>query len=50
MALPEGIDPNDVQANFENGVLEVRIPKPKESKPTRVQIGKGTVEGSGKEK
>jgi HSP20 family protein len=50
VALPDGIDPNDVQANFENGVLEVRIPKPKESTPTRVQIGKGTVEGSGKEK
>jgi HSP20 family protein len=50
VALPEGIDPNDVRANFENGVLEVRIPKPKESKPTRVQIGRGTVEGSGEEK
>jgi HSP20 family protein len=41
VALPEGIDPNDVQANFGNGVLEVRIPKPNESKPTRVQIGTG---------
>ena len=50
VALPDGIDANDVQANFENGVLEVRIPKPKETEPTRVQISKGTVEGSGKEK
>jgi HSP20 family protein len=50
VALPDGIDPNDVQAKFENGVLEGRIPKPKESKPTRVKIGKGTVEGSGEEK
>jgi HSP20 family protein len=50
VTLPEGVDPNDVKANFENGVLEVSIPKPKESAPTRVQIGKGTVEGSGKEK
>jgi HSP20 family protein len=49
VTLPEGIDPNDVKANFENGVLEVSIPKPKESEPTRVQIGKGTVEGSGEE-
>jgi hypothetical protein len=31
-------------------VLEVRIPKPAEAKPTRVQIGKETVEGSGTEK
>jgi HSP20 family protein len=47
--LPHGIDPEKVEANFDNGVLEVRIPKPAEAKPTRVQIGKGAVEGSGKE-
>jgi HSP20 family protein len=45
--LPQGIDPEKVEAKFDNGVLEVRIPKPAEAKPTRVQIGKGTVEGSG---
>ncbi len=50
VTLPGGVDPNDVKANFENGVLEIDIPKPKESKPTRVQIGRGTVEGSGEEK
>jgi HSP20 family protein len=50
VTLPEGVDPNDVKANFENGVLEIDIPKPKESEPTRVQIGKGTIEGSGEEK
>jgi len=48
--LPQGIDPENVEASFENGVLEVRVPKPAEAKPTRVQIGKGTVEGSGHEK
>jgi hypothetical protein len=31
-------------------VLEVRIPKPEESRPTQVQIDKGSVEGSGTEK
>jgi HSP20 family protein len=50
LSLPQGIDPDKVEAHFENGVLEVRIPKPAEAKPTRVQIGKGTVEGSGTEK
>jgi HSP20 family protein len=50
LTLPQGIDPDKVEAGFENGVLEVRIPKPAEAKPTRVQIGKGTVEGSGEEK
>jgi HSP20 family protein len=38
LTLPEGIDPESVRATFENGVLEVRIPKPIEVKPRRVQI------------
>jgi HSP20 family protein len=50
LTLPQGIDPDKVEAHFENGVLEVQIPKPAEAKPTRVQIGKGTVEGTGEEK
>jgi HSP20 family protein len=50
LSLPQGIDPDKIEANFANGVLEVRVPKPAEAKPTRVQIGKGTVEGSGTEK
>src|SRR5918996_1704561 len=47
LTLPQGIEPDRIEAKFENGVLEVQIPKPAEAKPTRVQIGKGTVEGSG---
>jgi HSP20 family protein len=50
LTLPQGVNAERVDAKFENGVLEVRIPKPAEAKPTRVQIGKGTVEGSGEEK
>jgi HSP20 family protein len=50
LTLPQGIDPERVDAKFENGVLEVQIPKPAEAKPTRVQIGKGTVEGTGEQK
>jgi HSP20 family protein len=50
LTLPHGVDAEQVEANFDNGVLEVQIPKPAEAKPTRVQIGKGTVEGSGTEK
>ena len=41
LTLPEGIDPDAVAANFDNGVLEVRIPKPVQAKPRRVQIGVG---------
>jgi HSP20 family protein len=50
LTLPRGVDAEKVKAEFANGVLEVRIPKPEEAKPTRVAIGKGSVEGSGKEK
>ncbi len=50
LTLPDGIDPDQVKAEFDNGVLEVRIPKPEERKPHRVAIGKGSVEGEGTEK
>jgi len=41
LTLPEGVEADAVTANFDNGVLEVRIPKPAEVKPRRVQIGLG---------
>ena len=50
LTLPQGVDADQIKAEFDKGVLEVTIPKPAEAKPTRVQIGKGTVEGSGTEK
>src|SRR3954453_1361240 len=50
LTLPQGIDADRIEAAFDKGVLEVRIPKPAEAKPTRVQIGKGTVEGSATQK
>ena len=49
LSLPQGIDADQVQANFDKGVLEVRIPKPAERKPHRVQIG-ASVEGKAQEK
>ena len=53
LSLPEGVDADKVAASFDSGVLEVRIPKPEERQPQRVQIsaGKGSsVEGSATEK
>ena len=38
LTLPEGVDPESVQASFDRGVLEVRIPKPEERKPRRIEI------------
>jgi HSP20 family protein len=50
MSLPENVDAERISASFDKGVLEVRIPKPEERKPHRVQIGAGTVEGDATEK
>jgi HSP20 family protein len=41
LELPKGIDPQSVSAGFEKGVLEVRMPKPEERKPTRIEIDSG---------
>ena len=38
LTLPQGIDPEAITANFDRGVLEVRIPKPEERKPRRIEI------------
>jgi HSP20 family protein len=51
LTLPEGVDPESVTATFENGVLEVRVPKPEQRKPRKVTIAAGgrsssTIEGS----
>ena len=38
IALPQGLDPDRVEASFKNGVLEVRIPKTKEAKGKKIDI------------
>lgn len=38
LTLPEGIDAESIKASFEDGVLEVRIPKPEQRKPRKVAI------------
>jgi HSP20 family protein len=46
VTLPAGIKEDDVKADYKDGVLEVRVPKPEEQKPKRIQIGThGAVEG-----
>jgi HSP20 family protein len=56
LTLPDGVDPDRIEASFSHGVLEVRIPKPEERKPRRIEIsgsnGNGqpvAVEGSATE-
>jgi HSP20 family protein len=48
LSLPEGVDPDAVSAEFDKGVLEVRIPKPEQKKPRRVQIRAGGGDGNGR--
>jgi HSP20 family protein len=50
LTLPEGVDADKIEASFDKGVLEVRIPKPEARKPHRIAIGKdSTVEGTARE-
>jgi HSP20 family protein len=44
LTLPKGVDPATVNAQFDRGVLEVRIPKPEQRKPRRISIGAGADE------
>jgi HSP20 family protein len=51
VTLPAGVKESDIKADYTNGVLEVRVPKPEEQKPKRIQIGsQGAIEGSSKRK
>jgi HSP20 family protein len=40
LTLPKGVDADAVTASFDRGVLEVRIPKPEQKKPRRIEIGR----------
>src|SRR5919202_2076019 len=52
LSLPEGVNADAIEAHFDHGVLEVRIPKPAERQPRRIQIKgatgreQATLEGS----
>ena len=53
LTLPDGVDPDSIQAHFDRGVLEITIPKPERKKPRQVQIKLGagqeqpmTIEGT----
>lgn len=49
LTLPEGVDLDAISASFDRGVLTVRIPKPEQRKPRRIEIGgaaQQTIEGS----
>jgi HSP20 family protein len=43
VGLPQGVDQDQIAARYENGVLEIRVPKPAEARPRRIELSK-TVE------
>jgi HSP20 family protein len=53
IGLPQGVSESDIHADFDNGVLELHVAKPKAPEPRKIQIGKGakaTIEGKAEKK
>ena len=51
IGLPQGVGEEQIKADYHDGVLEVRVAKPEQAKPRRIQIGSGerkTIEGQAK--
>jgi HSP20 family protein len=51
IGLPQGVTEDSIKADYRDGVLEVRVAKPEQPKPRRIQIGSGeqaTIEGKSK--
>jgi len=50
------VDADEIEANYENGVLTLRLPKTEEVKPKRIEVKsgekllEGQFEGNGREK
>jgi HSP20 family protein len=38
VGLPQGVDQENISARYENGVLEIRVPKPEEQKPRKIEL------------
>ena len=41
IALPKGLNRDDVEAHYEDGILQLTIPVSEEVKPKRISIGTG---------
>jgi HSP20 family protein len=39
--LPNTVDPEKVEANYENGVLNIKLAKRAEAKPKQIKVGAG---------
>lgn len=47
VGLPQGADESKIAASYQDGVLEIRVPKPEEAKPRKIALGnaKPDIEG-----
>lgn len=39
IALPPGVDAEAIKASCQDGVVEVRVPKPQQTEPRRIEVG-----------
>jgi len=48
LALPQGVKADDIDATYEDGILEVTVPKTEAEKPRRIEVqaGRKTVEAT----
>jgi HSP20 family protein len=49
IGLPKGVTDEQIKAEYSDGVLEIHVAKPEQSKPRRIQVGSGeqrTIEGT----
>ena len=40
VGLPQGVDQDHISARYEQGVLEIRVPKPAEATPRKIELSK----------
>lgn len=50
VGLPQGVSDKDIAATYQDGVLEITVPKPEQARPKRIEIKGGdtpaTIEGT----
>ena len=46
VGLPQGVDEAKISASYRDGVLEVRVPKPEETKPRKIAVS-STIDANG---
>jgi HSP20 family protein len=56
VGLPQGVSEDAITASYKDGVLEIRVPKPEQVKPKKIEIGfaapaeEATIDGTAEQK